>query len=89
MDALSEVLGAVRLTGAVFLELELRAQWSHLIAPARKIADVLMPDADHVIPYHLVTEGTCFARLPEGDPVQLRAGDLIAQVASACAVVPS
>src|SRR5574341_112372 len=77
MDALSEVLGTVRLTGAVFLEMELRAQWSYLAAPARKIADVLMPDADHVMPYHLVTEGTCYARLLDGDPVELRAGDLI------------
>jgi AraC-like DNA-binding protein len=77
MDALSEVLDAVRLTGAVFLELELHAQWSFLTAPARKIADVLMPDADHVIPYHLVTEGGCYARLVDGDPVRLRAGDLI------------
>ena len=63
MDALSEVLGAIRLTGAVFLDMEMRAQWSYLTAPARKIADVLMPKADHVIPYHLVTEGTCYARL--------------------------
>jgi AraC-like DNA-binding protein len=77
MDALSEVLGAIRLTGAVFLDMELRAQWSYLTAPARKIADVLMPDADHVIPYHLVTEGTCYARLLHGGPVELRAGDLI------------
>ena len=77
MDALSEVLGAVRLTGAVFLELELRAQWSFLTAPARKIADVLMPEADHVIPFHLVTEGACYARLLDGDPVELHAGDLI------------
>jgi AraC family transcriptional regulator, alkane utilization regulator len=77
MDALSNVLAAVRLTGAVFLEMELRAQWSYLTAPARKIADVLMPSADHVIPYHLVTEGTCYARLVDGDPVELSAGDLI------------
>ncbi len=77
MDALSEVLGAVRLTGAVFLEMTLRAQWSYITAPARKIADVLMPDADHVIPYHLVMEGTCYARLLDGDPVEARAGDLI------------
>jgi AraC-like DNA-binding protein len=77
MDALSDVLTAVRLTGAVFLEMELRAQWSYLTAPARKIADVLMPSADHVIPYHLVTEGTCYARLVDGDPVELSAGDLI------------
>jgi AraC-like DNA-binding protein len=77
MDALSEVLGAVRLSGAVFLELELRAQWSFLTAPARAIADVLMPDADHVIPFHLVTEGRCYGKLIDGDPVELHAGDLI------------
>jgi len=77
MDALSEVLGAVRLTGAVFLEVELSAQFSYLTAPARKIADVLMPDADHVIPYHLITEGTCYARLVDGDAVELQAGDLV------------
>ena len=78
MDALSEVLGAVRLTGAMFLELEMRAQWSMLTAPPRKIADVLMPEADHVIPFHLVTEGKCYARLAdEKEPVALSADDLI------------
>jgi len=78
MDALSDVLGVIRLTGAVFLEMELRAQWSYLTAPARAIADVLMPDAaDHVIPYHLLLEGTCFARLLDGEFVQLGAGDLV------------
>jgi AraC-like DNA-binding protein len=77
MDALSELLGAIRLTGAVFLEMELRAQWSYLTAPPRKIADVLMPTADHVIPYHLLMEGKCFARLLDGDFVELVAGDLV------------
>jgi AraC-like DNA-binding protein len=78
MDALSEVLGVVRLSGAVFLELELRAQWSYLTAPARKIADVLIPEADHVIPFHLLTEGSCYARLlGDGDPVEVVAGDVI------------
>ena len=77
MDALSEVLSCVRLTGAVFLEMELRAEWSYLTVPARTIADMLMPNADHVIPYHLVTEGKCYARLVDGDPVELGAGDLI------------
>ena len=78
MDALSDVLGVIRLTGAVFLQMELRAQWSYLTAPARAIADVLMPDAaDHVIPYHLLLEGTCFARLPDGEFVELGAGDLV------------
>jgi AraC family transcriptional regulator, alkane utilization regulator len=77
MDPLSAILSAIRLTGAVFLELELRAHWSYFTAPARDIADVLMPEADHVMPYHLVTAGTCYARLPGEDAVELRAGDLI------------
>jgi len=77
MDALSEVLGVIRLTGAVFLEMELRAQWSYLTAPARAIADVLMPEAEHVIPYHLLLEGTCYARLLDGEFVELSAGDLV------------
>jgi AraC-like DNA-binding protein len=77
MDALSDVLSAIRLTGAVFLDMDLHAQWSYITAPARKIADVLMPDADHVIPFHLLTEGTCYARLLDGNPVELSAGDLI------------
>jgi AraC-like DNA-binding protein len=77
VDALSKVLSTVRLTGAIFLDNELRAERSYLTAPARKIADVLMPEADHVIPFHLVTDGSCYARLVDGDPVRLNAGDLV------------
>jgi len=77
MDALSEVLGVIRLTGAVFLEMELRAQWSYLTAPARAIAAVLMPEADHVVPYHLLLDGTCYARLLDGEFVELSAGELV------------
>ena len=74
MDALSETLGVIRLTGAVFLEMDLRAQWSYLTAPARAIADVLVPEADHVIPYHLLLEGTCYARLLDGEFIELSTG---------------
>jgi len=77
MDALSNVLSAVRLTGAVFLDMELRETWSYLSASPREVADLLMPEADHVIPYHLITAGTCYAKLPEGEPLELVAGDVI------------
>ena len=77
MDALSDVLSAVRLTGAVFLEMQMRQNWSYLTAPARAIADVIMPEADHVISYHLLLSGQCYARLPEGEPVKLRAGEVV------------
>jgi AraC-like DNA-binding protein len=77
MDALSNVLSAVRLTGAVFLDMELREQWSYLSASPREVADLLMPEADHVIPYHLITAGSCYAKLPDGEPLKLVAGDVI------------
>ena len=77
MDALSDMLNAIRLTGAVFLELEMHENWSYLTAPTRAIADVLMPEADHIIPYHLVLSGECYARLPEGEPIKVAAGELV------------
>jgi len=81
MDALSKILTGVRVTGAAFLEMKMRERWSYLTAPPRAIAEVLMPEADHVIPYHLVTAGTCFARLPDGEPVELRTGYVIMALA--------
>ena len=77
MDALSDVLRAVRLTGAVFLDAELRSGWSYLTPPPRAIGALHMPGAEHIIPYHLVSEGRCRASLPEGEAVELEAGDLI------------
>jgi hypothetical protein len=45
--------------------MEMKEEWSYLTASARAIAEVLMPEADHVIPYHLVLRGACYARLPD------------------------
>jgi AraC-like DNA-binding protein len=77
MDALSHVLRAVRLTGAVFLEAELRSGWSYLTPPPEAIGALHMPGAELIIPYHLITEGRCHASLPDGAPVELQSGELI------------
>jgi AraC-like DNA-binding protein len=77
MDALSDVLRAVRLTGAVFLDAELKAGWSYLTPEPRLIGDLHMPGAEHIIPYHLITDGRCLAKLLDGESVQLKAGDLV------------
>jgi len=77
MDALSHVLSAIRLTGAVFLEAELRAGWSFVTPPPSTLGALLMPEAEHVIPFHLVTEGSCRAQLLDGEPVEVRLGDVI------------
>ncbi len=77
MDALSEVLKTIRLTGAAFFASELRAPWSVVAPSSRAIANALMPEADHVVPYHLVTAGRCVVKLLDGTAVDLAAGDLV------------
>lgn len=77
MDALSEVLKVLKLTSGLFLEAEFTAPWCIDSAPGRDDVRHILPDAEHVSIYHLVTDGRCRAALPDGAPVDLSAGDLI------------
>src|SRR5690348_6382880 len=77
MDVLSEVLKVVRLDGAFFYNAEFSSPWSVRSPPSRVLADYLAPGAGHVIIYHLLTEGHGFARLEDGEPVPLEAGDIV------------
>jgi AraC family transcriptional regulator, alkane utilization regulator len=77
MDALSDVLRVIRLTGAVFLSAELTAPWSVLVGSGSGEVAAYMPNAKHLVYYHLVTQGSCFATLPGVAPVWLEAGDLV------------
>jgi AraC-like DNA-binding protein len=80
-DTLSDVLRAVRLKGAVFFDVETNDPWVAEAPQARSVAAAIMPDSDHVIEYHVVTSGTCWATLlGRGDvpPVRLKAGDVVA-----------
>jgi AraC-like DNA-binding protein len=76
-DVLSELLRAVRLTGAVFFNLEASAPWVAESPPAKLIAPYVMPGSEHVISYHVVTKGSCYGALIEGSAALLQAGDVI------------
>jgi AraC-like DNA-binding protein len=76
-DVLSEVLCAVRLTGAVFFKVEGSAPWVAETPEAKWIAPHVMPGAEHVIEYHVVTKGSCWGGLIGEPPVRLHAGDVI------------
>ena len=62
MDVLSEVLRAVRLTGAVYFEVTAAHPWFSKTPPMRQIAAAVMPTAEHVIPFHIVMLGRMWAR---------------------------
>jgi AraC-like DNA-binding protein len=77
MDTLSDVLRGVKLTGAVFLHAEFSAPWCVGVPPADMAAQFLMPSAEHLTRYHLVTEGRCGIK-PDGDgSTTLDAGDVV------------
>lgn len=79
MDVLSDVLLAVRLTGAVFFDVDARAPFAAESPALDAIADRVMTGAGHVIAFHVLTEGSCWAEAigRAEPPVQLRAGEIV------------
>lgn len=77
MDPLSDVLRAVRLTGAYFYIVEGSPGWSVATKPARELAPRILPDAEHLVPYHILSEGSCWGGL-HGEPrVRMQPGDVL------------
>jgi AraC-like DNA-binding protein len=77
MDALSDVLRAVRLTGAIFFDIHASEPWVAETPAGGSIVDAMFPGAEHLISYHVITHGTCWASVPGEEPMQLQAGDII------------
>jgi AraC-like DNA-binding protein len=76
-DTLSEVLRAVRLTGAVFFKIEASSPWVAEAAPAAELGPHIMPGVEHVIEYHVVAAGSCWGGIVGEAPVKLEQGDVI------------
>ena len=76
-DTLSDVLRAVRLRGAVFYFVSCHGEWAAEAPAGRDIAAAVMPGSGHVIEYHAVTEGECWAAIVGEPPIRLRRGDII------------
>jgi AraC-like DNA-binding protein len=79
MDVLSDVLLAVRLTGAVFFDVEARSPFAAESPSVHAIGERVIAGAGHLISFHTITEGSCWAEgvgLPN-PPVHLRAGEIV------------
>jgi AraC-like DNA-binding protein len=77
MDALSDVLRAVRLTGAVFFDVFASEPWIAEAPPGRSIVGAIFPGAEHLISYHVVARGTCWGHVVGEAPRRLVTGDVI------------
>ena len=77
MDVLSEVLKVVKLQGALFYNGEFSSPWSIRATSSQALARYFAAGAQHVIIYHLLTQGRASVRMDSGQRVTLNAGDLV------------
>ena len=61
MDVLSDVLLSVRLTGAVFFDVDAHVPFATESPGVAEIGGQVLAGAEHVISFHIVTEGSCWA----------------------------
>jgi AraC-like DNA-binding protein len=76
MDALSELLRAVKLSGAMFFNAEGSKPWCVEAVPSTTLGRYVAPNATCVVEFHLVTQGTGYIRVGE-ETTPFSAGDLL------------
>jgi AraC-like DNA-binding protein len=77
IDVLSDVLRSVRLTGSMFFLVEASTPWITKAPAASVFAAAVLPTAQHLISYHVITEGSCWAGLEGAAAQPLDAGDIL------------
>lgn len=77
MDALSQALSSVRMTGAIFVDAICTAPWGFSVPPMAKVTHLLAPGTEHLVGYHLVTEGEALIGLPGSPDILIKAGDIV------------
>ncbi|MCL4763979.1 MAG: AraC family transcriptional regulator, partial [Burkholderiales bacterium] len=77
-DLLSDVLRSVRLRGVLYFHVKGTRRWAAEAPSSREIAGAVMPGAEHVMEYHVVIAGSCWAAVVGDAAVRLETGDIVA-----------
>ena len=77
MDALSEAMRAVHVTGALFFNGQFSAPWRFATPAQDEIRPKISPESERLVLFHLVTDGYASARTAGHGEVSLAAGDII------------
>jgi AraC family transcriptional regulator, alkane utilization regulator len=76
-DTLSDVLRVLRLSGGMFFRVRLRAPYGITALDTATMLATFAPGAQHILPFHLVTEGPIWFDVEGNDSVLLEKGDII------------
>ena len=77
MDALSEVLHLVRLTGGVFLSAHFTAPWGISVAITPDDCAPFLKKPAQMIGYHVVTEGELLVAVEGESMIKVGAGEIV------------
>lgn len=76
-DPISDVLDTIRLQGAVFFLWEPGWPYGVGVADGQTLSSHILPGADCIVSYHIVTKGPCWAAVSGKAPMRLETGDTL------------
>jgi AraC-like DNA-binding protein len=76
-DVLSDLLRAVRMRGALFFYIEGSNPWVAETPASREILPAILPGSGHMMEFHGVARGSCWAAIAGEEPIRLNEGDVI------------
>jgi AraC-like DNA-binding protein len=77
IDVLSDMLRSVRLTGSMLFLVEASTPWVSWAPETEAFQRLVLPAAQHLISFHIVTRGGCWAGLAGAPPERFEAGDVL------------
>ena len=77
VDALSQALSAVHMTGAIFFDVECASPWAFAVPAVQGAAELLAPGTQRIVNYHLVTEGSATVDVPGAAALRVGPGDVV------------
>lgn len=77
MDALSEALRSVHMTGAIFFHAQCTSPWGIAVPALRQYASLLAPGTERLVAYHLITTGRATVRFDGSGDVPITAGEVV------------
>jgi AraC-like DNA-binding protein len=77
IDVLSDMLRGVRLTGSMLFLVEASTPWISWAPRAESFQRLVLPAAQNLISFHIVTSGGCWAGLAGASPERFEAGDVL------------
>jgi len=77
IDVLSDVLRSVHLTGTMLFLVDATRPWRSWAPRAEAFRRVVLPASQHIVSYHIVTRGGCWAGLRDAAPERFESGDVL------------